>query len=79
MKYHIKFTEGDYKRSQKYIHDRIKQLNVPLNKRLDANMIEWLDNIAERTGETKGGYIKRLIREDMERDGNQLGCSELKW
>ena len=41
---------------------------VPLrfNHRTDADILEWLGGCSER-GESKLGYFKRLVREDMER------------
>jgi hypothetical protein len=37
-----------------------------LNTHTDADVLERLDSLE---GESKMGYIKRLIREDIERDG----------
>lgn len=47
-----------------YIHDHIKHIKVSLNKTKpdDMQMIAW---IAQQP-EGASGYIKRLIREDME-------------
>lgn len=49
-----------------YIHDNIKHIKVSLNKTKvdDMRMIAW---IAQQP-EGASGYIKRLIREDMENE-----------
>ena len=49
---------------QQYMKDNIKQVKVSLNKNKpdDMQMIAW---IAQQQ-EGASGYIKRLIREDME-------------
>ena len=48
-----KYVEG-------YLKNNIKQVRVSLNKKHDAEMIEWL----EKQGNASG-YIKRLILQDM--------------
>ena len=52
-----KYIEG-------YIKENIKQVRVSLNKRHDADVIEWLGKQPSASG-----YIKRLIREDMTKNG----------
>ena len=61
---------------QQYIHDNIKHIKVSLNKNKpeDMQMIAW---IAQQE-EGASGYIKRLIREDMENrpiylEGEKIG------
>ena len=52
-----KYVEG-------YLKTNIKQVRVSLNKRNDADVIEWL-----KEQPSESGYIKRLIRMDMEKNG----------
>ena len=50
---------------QQYIHDNVKHIKVSLNKNKpeDMQIIAWIAQQSERAS----GYIKRLIREDMEK------------
>lgn len=52
-----KYIEG-------YLKRNIKQVRVSLNKKHDAEIIEWL----EKQGNASG-YIKRLIVQDMSKEG----------
>ena len=60
----MKIPEAQYKRVQKYLKEQTKQIAVQLYKNTDADMIVWIES-----QDNKQGYIKRLIREDMERSG----------
>ena len=42
------------------------QVNVRLSKKYDADIINWLNSLGDIG---KATYIKKLIREDMERNG----------
>jgi S-adenosylmethionine:tRNA-ribosyltransferase-isomerase (queuine synthetase) len=42
------------------------QINVRLSKKYDADIINWLNSLGDLG---KATYIKKLIREDMERNG----------
>lgn len=42
-------------------------IGIKLNKKTDADLIEQIERSAEQDG-GKQGYIKRLIREDIERN-----------
>ena len=53
-------TEAQIKASQKYNQNNTKIINLRLNNKTDADVIEWLEK-----QDNKAGYIKRLIREDM--------------
>lgn len=55
--YYNKEHQARYKKKQ------IKQYAVPMNRVTDADIIERLD-----AQENKLGYIKKLIREDIERE-----------
>ena len=50
------------KASIKYNQNNVKQIKLNLNKKTDADIIEHLD----RT-ENAQGYIKQLIRQDMQK------------
>ena len=56
----IMSTEAQIKASQKYNQNNTKIINLRLNNKTDADVIEWLEK-----QDNKAGYIKRLIREDM--------------
>ena len=47
----------------KYNKAHTKQITLRLNKRTEADIIEWLGK-----ADNKQGYIKALIRADMARD-----------
>ena len=67
-------TDAKRKAIKKYDAANTKQVHLKLNKKSDARLIEWLekqDNVQ--------GYIKRLIREDMENrpiylEGEKIGA-----
>ena len=63
----MKVSEAQYQRSQKYIREQTRQIGLQLYKNTDADMIIWLDS-----QENKQGYIKALIRADMEAHGFRL-------
>ena len=42
------------------------QVNVRLSKKYEADIINWLNSLGDIG---KATYIKKLIREDMERNG----------
>lgn len=53
-------TEAQKKASARYDAKMTKQICLRLNKRTDADIIEWLSH-----QQSKQGYIKGLIRKDM--------------
>ncbi len=48
---------------KRYRKDNVKPVGFNLNKNTDADLIEWLDQQPNRAA-----YLKRIIREDMERN-----------
>ena len=54
--------ESDYRASQKYQREKCRKITVQMNKRIDADILDWLDSLPN-----KAGYIKDLIRADMEK------------
>lgn len=55
-------TESQKKAQVKYDKANTRQIHLKLNRRTDADVIKALDN-----AESKQGYIKRLIRADLEK------------
>ena len=61
-----KTTDFDnYKYQQQYIKEKLKFVNVPFNSKFPEEMelYNYLNEHSEKTGEKKGAFIKRLIRE----------------
>lgn len=50
---------------QQYAKDKLQQIRLTLNKDHDADLIAWLDRQPN-----KQGYLKQLIRADMESKQN---------
>jgi len=59
-------SEAKVRANARYNAANTKQVALRLNTHTDADVLERLDSLE---GESKMGYIKRLIREDIERDG----------
>lgn len=55
-------SEARKRAQMKYNKEHTKQVTLRLNKRTEADIIDWLELIPN-----KQGYIKALIRLDMER------------
>lgn len=55
------YTEAQKRASAKYVKNNVKRREVAFYPD-DRELLEWLDSQPN-----KAGYIKRLIREDMER------------
>lgn len=55
-------TDAQIKAQTKYDVKNTRQVHLKLNRRTDSDVLEKLDNVPN-----KQGYIKRLIREDLER------------
>lgn len=67
----MKVPEANYRASLKYKAEKCRQIKFELNKRLDEDVLVWLDS-----QENKQGYIKALIRADMEAHGFRLPEAE---
>lgn len=48
---------------KRYRKDNVKPVGFNLNKNTDADLVEWLEQQPNRAA-----YLKRIIREDMERN-----------
>lgn len=55
-------TEAQIKAQRKYDAENTRQLHLKLNRRTDRDVLARLDEVP-----SKQGYIKRLIREDLQR------------
>lgn len=56
------YKESRIKASIKYDKNNSKTITIKLNKNTDKDILEHLEKV-----ENNQGYIKRLIREDIER------------
>lgn len=61
MKFKVteEFNQGQY--TQQYIKENIRQIRFTLNQRTEQDLIDWMDQQPN-----KQGYLKQLIRADME-------------
>ena len=55
---------GNSEAWKRYRKDNVKPVGFNLNTNTDADLIEWLESQPNRAA-----YLKRLIREDMARNG----------
>ena len=62
----MKTSKAQLRAQAKYDKDNTVQVKLKLNKKTDADLISWLDDISN-----KQGYIKELIRADI-RVNNQV-------
>ena len=60
-----KTMEDKYKHQKKYRAKAVKQIVFDLNKETDADIIEHLETVSNRTG-----YLKALIRANMKKESN---------
>ena len=58
-------SKAQLRAQAKYDKDNTIQVKLKLNKKTDADLISWLDDISN-----KQGYIKELIRADILRDNS---------
>lgn len=58
-------SKAQLRAQAKYDKDNTVQVKLKLNKKTDADLISWLDDISN-----KQGYIKELIRADILRDNS---------
>lgn len=61
-----KTSEAQIRAGQKYDSKTAYKIGIKLNKKTDADLIDHIEHYAGLDG-GKQGYIKRLIREDIER------------
>lgn len=56
-------SEAQKRSARKYQLNNTKLISVRVNKKLEPELLEWLESKP-----SMGGYIIELIREDMERN-----------
>lgn len=56
-------SESQKRSARKYQKNNTKLVSVRVNKKLEPELLEWLESKP-----SMGGYIIELIREDMERN-----------
>ena len=56
---------GEYMATAQYDRENTRRINLKLNNKTDADIIEKLEDIKDIIGIQ--GYIKRLIRDDIKR------------
>ncbi len=57
-------SESQKRSARKYQLANTKLISVRVNKKLEPELLEWLESKP-----SMGGYILDLIREDMEKEG----------
>lgn len=57
-------SESQKRSARKYQKNNTKLVSVRVNKKLEPEVLEWLESKP-----SMGGYILDLIREDMEKEG----------
>jgi hypothetical protein len=57
-------SEAQKRANERYDKENTIRLSLKLNKTTDADILAKLESV-----ESKQGYIKELIREDIRRDG----------
>lgn len=60
----MKTTDAQMRATAKYDKENTVRLSLKLNLNTDSDILAKLESV-----ESKQGYIKALIREDIERDG----------
>lgn len=63
-------SEAQKRANAKWQAKTYKYKHVKLHVNNDREILEWLDE-KNKEGVTTSGYIKQLIREDMERQANK--------
>lgn len=58
----MKTSEAHYRASKKYQREKTRRVTLELNVITDDDILTWMDS-----QENKAGYIKSLIRADMEK------------
>lgn len=58
-------TQAQLRATKKYQDENVKPVLLKLNKKTDADIIKKLSSV-----KSKQGYIKSLIRKDMEQSGS---------
>uniref|UniRef100_A0A7C9NTH6 Uncharacterized protein n=1 Tax=Muribaculaceae bacterium Z82 TaxID=2304548 RepID=A0A7C9NTH6_9BACT len=59
------YTEARKRASEKYNRDKVRRVVVAFSP-VDADLVEYLEG-----KDSMGGYLKKLLREDYERNGRK--------
>lgn len=59
-------TNGKYAPQHRYIKENLQQVKLAVNKKTEADILEWLDKQPN-----KAGAIKALIRAEIEREKSE--------
>ena len=62
---------GYYPSNNKYQRESLLRVTVPFNRKHEPDLVKKMEE-----QENKAGYLKRLVKEDIERDGNAQNESE---
>ena len=57
-----------------YEKENIRQIRLKINRKTEPELLEWIEK-----KENIQGYIKQLIREDMENQPKQAELRETEW
>lgn len=57
-----------YQSSAKYEKEKLLRVMVKFNRNTEPDLVERVES-----QENRAGYLKRLVKEDIERDGNAQG------
>ncbi len=57
-----------YPSSAKYEREKLLRVMVKFNRKHEPDLVERMEQ-----QENKAGYLKRLVKEDIEREGNAQG------
>lgn len=60
-----------YPSSAKYERENLLRVMVKFNRKTEPELVERVEQ-----EESKAGYLKRLVKEDIEREGNAQGEEE---
>lgn len=60
-----------YPSSAKYEREKLLRVMVKFHREREADLVERMEQ-----QENKAGYLKRLVKEDIEREGNAQGDQE---
>lgn len=60
-----------YPANQRYERDNLLKVSVAFNRKTEPELVERVEQ-----EESKAGYLKRLVKEDIEREGNAQDSKE---
>ena len=60
-----------YPTNRRYERENLLKVSVAFNRKTEPDLVERMEE-----QDSKAGYLKRLVKEDIERDGNAQGDEE---